>query len=58
VILCLMGPMGCMCTCTSYHVIIFVPATEVSLSKLDIADAAVNRVLVSAHFSHRNDVQS
>ncbi len=36
-LLCLMGPMGCMCTFTSYHVITFV-----SLSKLDIADAAVN----------------
>ncbi len=52
-----MGPMGCMCICTSYYVIIFVPAT-VSLSKLDIADAAVNRVLFSAHLSNRNDVQS
>ena len=35
--------MGNMCTFTSYHVIVFVPATEVSLSKLNIADAAVTQ---------------
>ena len=45
-----MGPMGCMCTCTSYHVIIYVPAT-VSLSK------HCGRKQ-SALLSNRNDVQS